>query len=90
MQILTSSYGGMEGKLFHVVRSVVPALNVDVDLLGSTGGNLCKEECTKHLLVHKLRATGYDAAVCKSKWESSSRLLGGSHLLRSDVFLIPN
>ena len=88
MQTLTSSYGGIEEKLLHVIRSVVLALNVDVDLLGSTGGNLCKEECTKYLLVQKLRATGYDAAVCKSKWESSSRLLGGKHMLRSNVFLI--
>lgn len=86
MQILTSSYGGIEGKLLHVVRSVVLALNVDMDLLGSTGGNLCKEECTKHRLVHKLRVKGYDAAVCKSKWDSSSR---GSHTLPSNESLIP-
>jgi hypothetical protein len=79
MQILTSSFGGTEGELLHVVLSFVLALNVDVDLLCSTEGNLCKEECAKHLLVQNLRAAGYNAAVCKSKWESSSRLLGGSH-----------
>lgn len=79
MQILTSTYGGIEGELLHVVRNILLALNVDVDLLCSTGGNLCKDECANHLLVHNLRARGYNAAVCKSKWESSSRLLGGSH-----------
>lgn len=82
MQILMSSYGGIEGEILHVARSVLLALNVDVDLVCSTGGNLCKGECTKHLLVHNLRAAGYDAAVCKSKWESSPRRLEGIHFFR--------
>lgn len=89
MQVLTSSYGGIEGELLNVVRSVVLELNVDVNLLCRTGGNLRKGECTKNLVVKHLRATGYDAAVCKSKWEISSRLLGGSHILFSTEFLTP-
>lgn len=70
-----------------MVRSVVLELNVDVNLLCSTGGNLRKREYTKNLVVKHLRATGYDAAVCESKREISSRLLGGSHKLLSNEFL---
>lgn len=89
MQVLTSSYGVIEGKLLNAVRSVVLELNVDVNLLCSTGGNLHERECTKNLVVKHLRATGYDVAVCKSKREISSRLLGGSHILLSMEFLTP-
>jgi uncharacterized protein (TIGR01615 family) len=83
LQALTSSYGGIEAELVSAVRKLVLAIDVDNDLICNAD---CRGGCIKRLVVHQLRAAGYDAAVCTSKWESSGRVLGGRILDRSTSF----
>ena len=78
LQTLTSSYGGIEAELVNAVRRLVLGIDVDNDLICNSGGTNCRGGCIKRLVVNQLRAAGYDAAVCKSKWESSGRVLGGN------------
>ncbi|KAG0599729.1 hypothetical protein M758_12G174400 [Ceratodon purpureus] len=76
---LISSYGRMEAELVIAVRKLILAIDVDNDLICNSGGTArdCRCGCIKRLVVNQLRAAGYDAAVCKSKWEGSGRVLGG-------------
>lgn len=78
VQVLTSSYGGIEGELLNVVRKLVLAIDVDTDLICNSEGTDCRGGCIKRLVVNQLRAAGFDAAVCKSKWEGSGLVLRGN------------
>jgi hypothetical protein len=67
LQTLMSSYGGIEGKLLSAVWKLVLAIDVETDLICNSGGTYCRGGCIKRLIACQLCATGYDAAVCKSK-----------------------
>jgi hypothetical protein len=79
VQALTSSYGGIEGELLSAVWKLVLAIDVETDLICNSEGTDCRGGCIKRLVACQLRAAGYDAAVCKSKWEGSGRVLQGEH-----------
>lgn len=78
VQALTSSYGGIEGELLSAVWKLVLAIDVDMDLICNSEGTDCRGGCIKRLVARQLRDVGYDAGVCKSKWEGSGRVLQGN------------
>lgn len=49
------------------------------DLLAFKRGQ-CSASCIRHLLVKLLRYSGYDAAVCVSKWQGFDKIPGGTCL----------
>lgn len=49
------------------------------DLLAFKRGQ-CSASCIRHLLVKLLRYSGYDAAVCISKWQGFDKIPGGTCL----------
>ncbi|KAG0581832.1 hypothetical protein KC19_3G013400 [Ceratodon purpureus] len=78
LQTLTSSYGGIEGELLNAVWKLVLAIDFDTDLICNLEGADCRGGCIKRLVACRLRDAGYDAAVCKSKWEGSGHVLQGT------------
>lgn len=77
MQALTSSYGGIEAELLNVVRRLVLGIDIDTDLICNSEGTNCRGGCIKRLVVKQLRAAGFDAAICKAKWEGNGCVLRG-------------
>ncbi|KAH1097893.1 hypothetical protein J1N35_014814 [Gossypium stocksii] len=39
----------------------------------------CNASCFRYSLVKLLRLSGYDVVVCVSRWQRSSKVLGGDH-----------
>ncbi|XP_020593822.1 uncharacterized protein LOC110033970 [Phalaenopsis equestris] len=66
------------------VQSRLLSIN-DSDLFSCTGGQ-CNGGCIRHSLVKLLRLSGFDAAVCQSKWQHFGKVPGGDHEY-IDVFL---
>ncbi|KAJ0962407.1 hypothetical protein J5N97_030235 [Dioscorea zingiberensis] len=44
-----------------------------------TKGKQCNASCIRQFLVKLLRLSGYDAAICTSKWQGSGKVPGGDH-----------
>ncbi|KAL8171579.1 hypothetical protein V2J09_023383 [Rumex salicifolius] len=66
-----------ESDLLSVVHSLLLSMtNRDLQIakLG-----LCKGSCIRFALAKFLRHSGYDAAVCDSKWQGCSKVPGGDH-----------
>lgn len=78
LQALTSSYGGIEAELLNVVRRLVLGIDIDTDLICNSEGTNCRGGCIKRLVVKQLRAAGFDAAICKAKWEGNGCVLRGT------------
>lgn len=67
-----------------VVNSLMLSIN-EIDLhLGKSGP--CNASCIRFLLVKLLRLSGYDAAVCASRWQGSGKVPGG--MLTSDLLML--
>ncbi|KAK1322509.1 hypothetical protein QJS10_CPA03g01632 [Acorus calamus] len=66
-----------ESDLLSVVRSLVLSIN-EMDLYFFKDGS-CNASCIRWSLVRLLRSSGYDAAVCMSKWQGSGKVPGGDH-----------
>lgn len=49
------------------------------DLSCLNAGADCRGGCIRRLLVKYLKLSGYDAAVCSSKWQSSGKVPGGEY-----------
>ncbi|XP_059628123.1 uncharacterized protein LOC132270923 [Cornus florida] len=66
-----------EGDLLSVVNSLVLSI-IEMDLHLVKPGP-CNASCIRFSLVKLLRLSGYDAAVCASRWECSGKVPGGDH-----------
>ncbi|KAL2925464.1 Uncharacterized protein RDABS01_028706 [Bienertia sinuspersici] len=66
-----------ESDLQSVVQSLLLSLG-GTDLQLDKSG-LCSGSCIRYSLVKLLRSSGYDAAVCASKWQGLNKVPGGDH-----------
>ncbi|KNA14247.1 hypothetical protein SOVF_109140 [Spinacia oleracea] len=66
-----------ESDLQSVVQSLL--LSMDVKELQLVKSGLCYGSCIRYALVKLLRSSGYDAAVCASKWQGCNKVPGGDH-----------
>lgn len=66
-----------ECDLLSIVHSLLLSLS-ETDLHLDTDGS-CNASCIRRSLVKLLRISGYDAAVCVSKWQASEKVPGGEH-----------
>lgn len=64
-----------ESDLMSVVNSLILSMN-DTDLHYVNSG-ACNASCIRFSLVKLLRRSGYDAAVCATKWQGSGKVPGG-------------
>ncbi|XP_057475196.1 uncharacterized protein LOC130763320 [Actinidia eriantha] len=66
-----------ESDLLSVVNSLLQSIKAtDLHLVKS---GTCNASCLRFSLVKLLRLSGYDAAVCASKWQGSGKVPGGDH-----------
>jgi uncharacterized protein (TIGR01615 family) len=66
-----------ENDLLSVVHSLLFSIH-ESELQPFIRGQ-CSGSCIRHLLVKLLRYSGYDAAVCTSKWQGFDKIPGGDH-----------
>ncbi|KAM0948286.1 hypothetical protein DsansV1_C07g0076691 [Dioscorea sansibarensis] len=66
-----------ESNLSSTVHSLLLSMN-ETDLHYAKEGQ-CNASCIRQFLVKLLRLSGYDAAVCISKWQGSGKVPGGDH-----------
>lgn len=66
-----------ENELLSVVHSLLFSIH-ESELQAFIRGQ-CTGSCIRHLLVKLLRYSGYDAAVCISKWQGFDKIPGGDH-----------
>ncbi|XP_047331194.1 uncharacterized protein LOC124934726 [Impatiens glandulifera] len=72
-----------ENDLLSIVNSLLLSIkDTDEDLLHLANKSkvLCKGSCIRFSLVKLLRISGYDAAVCASKWQAHGNVPGGDHV----------
>ncbi|XP_020577731.1 uncharacterized protein LOC110022914 [Phalaenopsis equestris] len=74
---LKNSVDQFESALSSSVQTYLLSLH-DTDLL-SSGGSQCHGRCIRQALVKLLCLSGYDAAVCSSKWQGFGKVPGGDH-----------
>ncbi|KAL6969008.1 hypothetical protein U1Q18_022171 [Sarracenia purpurea var. burkii] len=66
-----------ESDLLSAVNSLMQSINeTDLHLIKS---GPCNASCIRFSLVKLLRLSGYDAAVCASRWQGSGKVPGGDH-----------
>ncbi|KAI8539975.1 hypothetical protein RHMOL_Rhmol09G0224400 [Rhododendron molle] len=66
-----------ESDLLAVVNSLMLSMSgTDLHLVKS---GPCNASCIRFSLVKLLRLSGYDAAVCSSKWQGNGKVPGGDH-----------
>ncbi|XP_071707256.1 uncharacterized protein [Rutidosis leptorrhynchoides] len=63
--------------ILSLVNSLILSINMS-DLEFIKCGS-CKVSCIRFSLVKLLRRSGYDAAVCVSKWQGTGKVPGGDH-----------
>lgn len=83
LQYYKLSMDQYESDLLSVVNSLMLSIN-EIDLHLVKPGP-CNASCIRFSLVKLLRLSGYDAAVCASKWQGSGKVPGGM-LLNSFCF----
>ncbi|KAB1217874.1 hypothetical protein CJ030_MR3G014716 [Morella rubra] len=66
-----------ESDLLAVVNSLL--LSIHERDLHSVKSGACNASCIRFSLVKLLRRSGYDAAVCTTKWQGSGKVPGGDH-----------
>lgn len=81
VQFFKRSVDQYESDLQSVVQSLLLSMGgTDLQLVKS---GLCNGSCIRDSLVKLLRSSGYDAAVCASKWQGINKVPGGiSHFLK--------
>lgn len=67
-----------ESDLLSAVCSLLFSINEN-DFHTVKGDGQCSGSCIRQLLVKHLRMSGYDAAVCSSKWQGFDKVPGGDH-----------
>lgn len=75
-----------ERDLQSAVHSVLLSIN-EIDLSSIKAGP-CNASCIRFTLVKLLRLSGYDAAVCSSRWPGKGKVPGGRHLCSTDIFFV--
>uniref|UniRef100_A0A7N0UCI8 Plant-specific domain TIGR01615 family protein n=1 Tax=Kalanchoe fedtschenkoi TaxID=63787 RepID=A0A7N0UCI8_KALFE len=66
-----------ERSLISLVQSLLLSINLaDLEAIPSADCNAC---CIRFSLVTLLRLSGYDAAVCSTKWQGRGKVPGGDH-----------
>ncbi|KAK3163146.1 hypothetical protein QOZ80_1BG0098210 [Eleusine coracana subsp. coracana] len=78
-EISTYKQGGdeKENELLSTVHSLLFSIH-EPELQAFKRGQ-CSGSCIRHLLAKLLRYSGYDAAVCSSKWQGFDKIPGGDH-----------
>lgn len=66
-----------ESDLLSMVHSFMLSIN-ETDLHFVNSGP-CNTSCIRFCLVKRLRLSGYDAAVCSSRWQGCGKVPGGDH-----------
>ncbi|CAL1387341.1 unnamed protein product [Linum trigynum] len=66
-----------ESELLSLVHSLIVSIK-ETDLHLVESGS-CNASCIRFSLVKLLRFSGYDAAVCSSKWQGSAKVPGGDY-----------
>ncbi|PON44734.1 hypothetical protein PanWU01x14_264230 [Parasponia andersonii] len=66
-----------EMETLSVVHSLI--LSITKTELHAVKPGLCNASCIRFTLVKLLRLSGYDAAVCLSKWQGTGKVPGGDH-----------
>ncbi|XP_042509903.1 uncharacterized protein LOC122085509 [Macadamia integrifolia] len=66
-----------ESDFLSKVQSLLLSIN-EIDLCCVKSGQ-CNASCIRFCLVKLLRFSGYDAAVCASKWQGCGKVPGGDH-----------
>lgn len=75
VQICKLSVVQYESDLLSVVHCLI--LSMTETNLRSINSGPCYASCIRFYLVKLLRLSGYDAGVCASKWQASSKVPGG-------------
>ncbi|XP_059459010.1 uncharacterized protein LOC132188536 [Corylus avellana] len=66
-----------ESDMLSVVNSLILSINeTDLQVVKSSA---CNASCIRFSLVKLLRRSGYDAAVCATKWQGIGKVPGGDH-----------
>lgn len=78
LQALKFSATSTEKDLLSTLTVLSLAIK-EIDLTCLMAGAECKGGCIRRLLVKHLRLSGYDAAVCSSKWQNSGKVPGGEY-----------
>ncbi|KAJ6824643.1 uncharacterized protein M6B38_381425 [Iris pallida] len=66
-----------ESDLLSDVQALIPSIK-ETDLQVVNDGQ-CNGSCIRQSLAKLLRISGYDAAVCSSKWQGVGKIPGGDH-----------
>jgi uncharacterized protein (TIGR01615 family) len=66
-----------EIETLSVVHSLI--LSINKTELHAVKSGPCNASCIRYTLVKLLRLSGYDAAVCQSKWQGTGKVPGGDH-----------
>lgn len=66
-----------ENEVLSAVNSLILSIN-KTELHGVKSG-ACNAGCIRFALVKLLRLSGYDAAVCSSRWQGTGKVPGGDH-----------
>ena len=69
-----------------MVHSVILSMNQTE--LHAVKSEPCNASCIRFTLVKLLRLSGYDAAVCLSKWQGTGKVPGGNNILVPRIFKI--
>ncbi|KAK9683298.1 hypothetical protein RND81_10G130000 [Saponaria officinalis] len=77
ISFLKRSIDQYESDLQAVVHSLL--LSMGDKHLQLVKSGLCNGSCIRYALVKLLKSSGYDAAVCASKWQGVSKVPGGDH-----------
>lgn len=87
LQMRTATLNGVERELLTEVKLRLLSIKEDSNFVCcEPEGVDCKGVCVKRFVVKNLKAAGYDAAVCMSKWLSSGRVPGGEYEYIDVVF----
>ncbi|XP_076905973.1 uncharacterized protein LOC143561891 [Bidens hawaiensis] len=75
-----SYYKGLQDQhgidMLSVVNSLILSINsMDLEYMKCS----CNSSCIRFSLVKLLRLSGYDAAVCTSRWQGTGKVPGGDH-----------
>ncbi|KAJ0551349.1 hypothetical protein HanHA300_Chr07g0256131 [Helianthus annuus] len=62
--------------MLSVVNSLILSINcMDLEFMKCCS---CNSSCIRFYLVKLLRLSGYDAAVCTSRWQGTGKVPGGN------------
>lgn len=85
LQTLKYNVTSREKELLTILTKLSLSIK-EIDLVCLKPGIDCKGGCIRRLLVKHLRLSGYDAAVCSSKWSNSGKVPGGEYEYIDVVF----